>query len=346
MDFYSEYSNKGLTGLGNLGNSCYVNSIIQLLSHTYELNNFMKHTNYKKNINECPESIIFYEWDKLRELMWSQNCTVAPHGFIQAVKKVSKIKKNNLFTGFDQNDALEFFIFLIDCFHKSIQRPVNMTIKGESQNSTDVLAIKCYEMTQKMFKTEYSEMINMFYGISVSQIKSIKTQELLSVTPEPFCTLSLSIPPDKKNINIFDCLDYYCQPEILEGDNAFLNEKTNKKEDVNKEFAFWSLPNVLIIDIKRYDIFGKKLMNKIDVPLDDVDFSKYICGYNKHNYIYNLYGVCNHSGGTLGGHYMSFIKNANNTWYMFNDTTIKQICPEYLISPSSYCFFFRKKINK
>ena len=33
----------------------------------------------------------------------------------------------------------------------------------------------------------------------------------------------------------------------MEGDNAWLNDKTNKKEDVNRGIIFWSLPKILII---------------------------------------------------------------------------------------------------
>ena len=79
---YEKYKNKGLTGLANVGNTCYINSCMQLLSHTYELNNFLDNFN-KKKINNNVEALIFKEWDNLRSLMWSENCTIAPWGLLK-----------------------------------------------------------------------------------------------------------------------------------------------------------------------------------------------------------------------------------------------------------------------
>ena len=47
---FQEYANRGLTGLTNVGNSCYLNSCMQVLSHTYELNDFLKKGEYKKKL--------------------------------------------------------------------------------------------------------------------------------------------------------------------------------------------------------------------------------------------------------------------------------------------------------
>jgi ubiquitin carboxyl-terminal hydrolase 4/11/15 len=49
-------------------------------------------------------------------------------------------------------------------------------------------------------------------------------------------------------------------------------------------------------------------------------------------------------GGTMGGHYTSFVKNAENKWIHFNDDKIELIENEAsLITPNAYCLFYRKK---
>lgn len=336
------YKDKGLTGLANLGNSCYINSCMQVVSHTYELNKLLKDDKFVEKLNECPDSIILVEWNKLKNLMWSENCTVAPYGFFRSIQEISVKKNMNVFGGFSQNDMPEFLGFIIDCFHTAINREVDMSINGSVINDTDKLAKACFEMIKNMHSKSYSEILELFYGVHVSLLTSIEKNEILALTPEPFSILSLPIP-NKANITLFDCLDFYCLFEKLEGDNAWYNEKTKEKQDVNKGIVFWSLPNILIIDLKRFTNFNKKISNNIDIPINDVDFSKYVKGYNKETYIYDLYGVCNHIGNCFGGHYTSYVKNANNKWYEFNDTSVNEISESNIISEKSYCLFYRKK---
>lgn len=337
---YSKYENFGLTGLANIGNTCYLNSCMQLLSHTYELSDFLD--NNKRQLNNDINSKIYIEWNNLRKMMWSENCTIAPYGFVKAIQEVANNKEYSIFTGFEQNDVSEFLLFIIDCLHESLKREVDMKINGTIKNNKDILATKCYEMMKNMYKKEYSEIINIFYGISVTQIKDYISDEVLSASPEPFSILSLSIPT-KKECTIFNCLDYYTQNELLTEENQWFNESTNEKQDANKNLTFWSLPNILIIELKRYTNGNTKLNNLVTTPLIDIDFSKYVSGYNSENCIYDLFGTGNHSGNTYGGHYTANIKNANGNWYKFNDTFVNPISENSVINGHTYCLFYRKK---
>ena len=347
MKDFKEYENKGLTGLANVGNTCYLNSFVQILSHTYELNQFLQKGEYKNKLNQKPDSVILLEFDKLREIMWSSNCTVAPNGFVNAIKKVAAFKKKDIFTGYDQNDLQEFLLFMFDCFHNALARLVNMNISGISQNETDELAKTCFNMLKETYNKEYSEMLSLFHGTHVSEISEIDTGKSLSLRPEPFSVISLSVPSSiggtQQNVTIFDCMDLYCKKEKLDGENKWFNEKTNEKQEVNRGIIFWSLPDILIIDLKRWSSNGHKISKIVDAPIHNADFSKYVKGYYASSYVYDLYGVCNHSGNMQGGHYTCFIKNANGKWYECNDTMITEISEERVVSYKSYCFFYRKK---
>ena len=206
----------------------------------------------------------------------------------------------------------------------------------------DTLAQDCYKMMQSMYKTEYSEILNIFYGISVTQIKSYKTDDILSRTCEPFSILSLSLP-NKISATIQECLDLYGADEDLIDDNAWFNDKTNQKENVKKNIIFWNLPNILIIDLKRFNNANRKIHIMITTPLTDLDLSKYVYGYNSKDYIYDLFGTGNHSGSGHGGHYTANIKNPNGKWYSFNDTAVNEIEETNVISQHTYCLFYRKK---
>jgi len=341
---FDSYKNKGLTGLANLGNTCFINACIQILSHTYELNEFLDKKTYTKRMKSNYDSVLLIEWDELRTLMWSENCIVSPGKFINMIHKISKVKNMELFTGFSQNDLPEFLLFIVDCFHTSLSREVVMSITGDAENDTDRMAVQCFEMIRNMYAKEYSEIWNMFYGVHVSQIISLETGKVLSTSPEPYFMINLSLPVNNREPSLRDCFDLYVNGETLEGENAWYNEETKEKQSVQKKIMYWSMPTILVIDIKRFNHKNQKNQSLLTFPLENLDLSAYIVGYKKDSYIYDLYGICNHSGSVDGGHYTAFVKNANDIWYHFNDTVVKQVDNlDDLVTPKAYCLFYRKK---
>jgi ubiquitin C-terminal hydrolase len=320
---------------------------MQILSHTKELNAVLADGTYKQKLNRTADSLVLLEWDKLREMLWTKNCTVAPWGYVKTVQKVAGFKHRDLFTGSDQNDLSEFLLFIVDCFHGALQREVEMRITGTELNGTDKLAKACYEMMKNMYAKEYSEMLNIFYGIHMSDITAVGTDVSLSMTAEPFSILTLPLPSDRNECSLFDCLDLYCQKEVLEGENAWLNPTSQERIPVHRNIVFWSLPNILVIVLKRFNFQNpknsRKIQSLVQAPLSKADFSKYVKGYNPASFVYDLYGVCNHSGGNNGGHYTAYIKNSSNQkWYIFNDTQVNEIKDTQVMTTQAYCLFYRK----
>lgn len=337
-------------GLANLGNSCFINSIIQILLNIPELNSILDDKNYRTKLNNDINGLLFLEWDLLREDMLKgiYEC-ISPNRFLAVIRHVSRSKNKNEFAGYEQNDIQEFLLFLIDSFHLALKRNVIITITGNPETNEDKLAFNCYNMIKHMYEKDYSDIFNIFYGIHVSQITHNETNNIISFKPETFYSLEIPLPElsENKLPTLIECFDLYTSYEIMDGDNMYFYEEIGDKIIAKKNILFWSLPKILIIIVKRYKYTSRsmKLQQLLDFPLENLNLSKYIIGYDKNKYIYDLIGVCNHSGVVDGGHYTSFIKNQiDNNWYLCNDTKINLVENiNHIITPKAYCLFYRMK---
>lgn len=307
----------GLTGIANVGNTCYLNSVIQILSHTPTLHEILN-VSFKNEYTK--ETIFREEWCDLRNILWCDRPgIVVPNRFIAHLHHISQHRSNTLFSGFQQNDVHEFLIFILETFHLSLSRKINHNISNEN------------DTIYKNYKDSYSDIISLFYGVNVSYIRDMKGS-ILSKVSEPFSTIS--IPVGTNPANIYAAIGTYCTPTTLSGDNSYLHPKTNKKVVVTKQTVIESPPTILVVHINRWDYNGGKIETMIDSDTT-LDLSGTIIG----NPIYKLYGICNHTGNQHGGHYTSNIRKGDE-WFNFNDTNITPIKTDDVVTKDAYCFFY------
>lgn len=362
----------GYTGLVNLGNTCFLNSCIQIINHIYELTPIYNSVFDKYSKKNTPDTYFFEEWIELYVLIWDNDGLVSPARFVEVVQKLATIKNREMFAGFGQNDIHEFIHLFIETLHTSISRKIDIVINGTVQNETDILAVKCYRYLQTIYKNEYSEILDLFYGVYVSKLVGMDEKHTLhSCIPENFFILDLPIPSGGENegmgenmysyhslplvpqmfstqylesqmkYTLYECFDLFTKNERLEGDNSWFNEATGRKEGVYKKIEFWNFPKILVISIKRFSACGqRKRNNLVDFPIKSLDLSKYVCGYNPQKYKYDLFGVCNHYGGCNGGHYTAFVLNYLDEWVHYNDEIVEKGITN-VITPAAYCLFYR-----
>lgn len=329
-------------GLINLGNTCFLNSCIQVLQQTYELHSIVN----KSNPKDTPDGVILREWNELRKAMGTQEGVLSPNRFVHMVQQVAQQKGRELFTGWAQNDISEFLLFLIECMHTSCATSISIQINGSPENSTDERALLCYRFLQATYAKEYSKIHELFYGMYVTEIVHPVTKVILSSKAEHYFMLDVQLfYQNQMFTNIYQCLDLFVSPEVMSGENAWYNEATEQKEEVHRQVSFWNFPNVLVILLKRFLPDGKrKLQTHVEFPLENLDLSKYIKGYKASAYQYDLFGICNHMGGVMGGHYTAYVKNRQGVWHHYNDTLVEPVLDvSRVVSPAAYCLFYRKK---
>ena len=60
--------------------------------------------------------------------------------------------------------------------------------------------------------------------------------------------------------------------------------------------------------------------------------------------LYDLYAVCNHTGGMSGGHYTAYCKNpVDGTWYLFDDMRVERIREQQIVTKAAYLLFYARR---
>lgn len=338
-----QLENAGLTGLRNLGNTCFMASALQCLSNTIPLTDYFLGYDFAKEINHNnvlgTNGKLVMAYKALVKKIWLGNhSSVSPSQF-----KVSLEKFASQFKGSEQHDSHELLAFLLDGIHEDLNRVKNKPYieekAGDGSNDEDdaVLAWKNY------LQRDRSIIVDLFQGQLRSEIqcrnctcagKATTGCGHKSVKFEPF--MYLSLPFSDSVTSLDDCLDQFCAEELLTGDNKWYCTKCKAHVDASKKIELWALPPILIVHLKRFEFnqFGNrsKIEKSIRYPVTSWDLLTATRGGKTSRKLpkFDLYAAINHVGPALGsGHYTAYGKNRfDSKWYDFNDAACTKLADD------------------
>lgn len=294
------------TGLTNLGNSCYMNCILQCLSSTPQLTSFFFPTadfknpealqSYKRHINMSnhlgSKGVITTSFVKLLANMFnSSGKYFSPKSFKSTVGSLSPGKQ---FATYDQQDCIEFLTFILDALHEDLnqmvvknsdERASIMELSLEQEKAREFLPVRLASTIEweRYLKLNFSVIVDYFQGQYLSRLMCLECK-LTSTTYNAFSILSLPIPErlsgSQREVTLSQCLDMFTETELLDDDNKWHCPRCQKFTKLTKTITITRLPRVLIIHLKRFNMHSngnfKKLETFVKYPVDEVlDLTKY-----------------------------------------------------------------------
>lgn len=365
------------TGLKNLGNTCYMNCVLQSMLSVPQLTapffdgQYASFINYKSRLGYKGEFAKEFA-NLVRAMLQPDSKYIAPIG----IKRVSGQLRPDSFAGFEQQDCQEFLTFLLDCLHEDLNvnghMPKNRELVPEEEERREQLSIRVASAIEweRYLKGDTSLIVDLFQGQYLSQLKCLHCQRT-STTYNAFSSLSLPIVGNRLlggHATLKGCFDEFVKPEVLDGENAWFCPHCNQKRKASKTLRISRLPPVLIIHLKRFKRSKNSDMNKLETPVDyplrNLDLTKYWPQLKQHEFnakesellqhlpnrgqnppfIYDLRAVTMHQGSLKGGHYTAVAEKPGMGWFLYDDSIVVPVKEQAAISKNAYVLVYQRRM--
>ncbi|KAJ8518564.1 hypothetical protein ONZ45_g4395 [Pleurotus djamor] len=193
---------RGTLGLGNMGNTCFMNSALQCLAHQQELCDYFLSGVYEKELNpDNPlgmHGAIAEAFGALLQRIWDANPTSTSYSPREFKMQLQRFAPQ--FSGYQQHDSQELVAFLLDGLHEDLNRVLKKPYveKPDWEGGGDLELVKFAQKSWDgyMLRND-SVIVDLFQGQYQSTLVC-PVCEKVSITFDPFMYLTLPLPVDKK----------------------------------------------------------------------------------------------------------------------------------------------------
>ncbi|XP_078379070.1 ubiquitin carboxyl-terminal hydrolase 9X-like isoform X2 [Oculina patagonica] len=353
---------KGYVGLKNAGATCYMNSVIQQLFMIPEL---------REGVLKVEGAAVKEEDDGFDVEEKSESENTIDTGYQsgdnrdndketetkdkdQEVKKyqVSVLSQIQFIFGHLAQSQLQFHV--PQGFWKTFKlwgEPVNLR---EQHDALEFFNNLVDNLDEGLKALSGDPLFSNILGGSFADQKICKGCPHRYSREAPFIALNVDI---RNHHSLVDSMEQFVKGDLLEGANAYHCEKCDKKVDTVKRMCIKKLPQVLAIQLKRFDYDWErecavKFNDYFEFPRD-IDMEPFTelglakiqgeitqnsteCESGEEKKIegvsytkYRLVGILVHSGQASGGHYYSYVlqrvsPDISPKWYKFDDGEVSE----------------------
>ena len=254
-----------MKGFNNMGNTCYLNAGLQMIVQNVELCKLILTYSQQSNILNIIGNIILEYYN-------GESNSITPNEIKRIVEN-----KNELFSGFGQQDSTEFVICLLNI------------------------------IDEELYKIDKTKKIENIFGVNINIRIKCKYQECLKIYNNKEMNNFLLLDIDQNCSTLDDIYRKFKSSDILDLENQFFCEKCNTKRNASKRNQVIEWPNYLIIWLKRF----KQTNNYVVKHQQPININILW----RHGM--TLVGAIIHYGNINGGHYVYVGKQQDNKWYIF-----------------------------
>ncbi|XP_052630782.1 ubiquitin carboxyl-terminal hydrolase 42-like [Harpia harpyja] len=298
-------------GLHNLGNTCFLNSVLQCLTYTAPLANYLLSREHSQSCRQQDFCMMCVMEAHVNKVLHSSVSAIQPSAVINVLTRIGED-----FQLGRQEDAHEFLHYTVDAMQRAC-------LSGSSELD---------------MSSQATTIIHQIFGGFLRSRVTCLSCRAVSNSYEAFLDVPLDI---KAASSVTAALEDFVKPEQLDGENCSKCSKCDKMVAASKRFTVHCAPKVLTVCLKRFEgCTGRKISKVVEYP-EYLDLRPHMSQTAGERLLYTLYAVLVHHGDSChAGHYFCYTKASNGLWYKMNDMAVNGCGIETVLRQQAYLLFY------